>query len=47
MDLYKFINNKGKEVVICAKDVQTAIQYLEGFDWVKIEKLYTNITIAR
>lgn len=47
MTLFKFTDINGDKLLICADKVEKALKYVEGFDWVKIEKIYEDITIAR
>ena len=47
MTLFKFTNINGERILICADKVEKALKYVEGFDWIKIEKIYEDITIAR
>ena len=46
MTLFRFTNDKGEHILVCAKTLVDAVKYIEGFDWVTVEKLYTNITIV-
>lgn len=47
MILFRFTDINGDKLLICADKVEDALKYIEGFDWVRIDKIYEDITIAR
>lgn len=47
MILFRFTDINGDRLLICADAVEKALKYVEGFDWIKIEKIFEDVTIAR
>lgn len=47
MTLFRFTDINEDRMLICADELEKALKYVDGFDWIKIEKIFEDITIAR